>query len=120
MTKYTMKRRAWELIPLLRAGFMQRDLRNDGVTRNQNNWLVSPSLFAKWLIHPKGKLEGELSFQQTSTELMDVVPNYFNTGVRNFVKGLDDMATLNSSAAVITYTYGNMLDKFFANISTSS
>ncbi|TKC08810.1 carboxypeptidase-like regulatory domain-containing protein [Pedobacter frigoris] len=117
MTKYTIKRRMWQLTPQLRAGFMQRDLSNDGVSRNQNNWLISSSLFTKWLIHHKGKLEGELSFQQMSSELMDVVPNYFNTGIQNFVKGLDDMATLNNSAAVITYTYGNMLDKFFANFS---
>lgn len=117
MTKYTVKRRKWELTPQLRAGFIQRDLRHDGIATSQNNWLISPSLSTKWLIHPKGKLEGELSFQQTSTELMDVAPNYFNTGVRNFVKGLDDMATLNNSAAVITYAYGNMVDKFFANFS---
>jgi len=115
--KYTVKRRKWEWTPKLNAEFVHSRLRTDGRSRPQNNWLISPSLLAKWRIYHKGVLEADVSYQQVNTEVIQVVPNYYSTGIRNFVKGLDDVATLNSSGAILTYTHGNMLDKFFANFS---
>lgn len=117
LAKYTVKRSKWEWTPQLRTGLIRRDLRREAAHQNQDDWWVAPRMFVKWVPHHKGKLETELSFQQTGTDLLDVVPNYFNTGIRNFVKGLDDMATLSSSSAVLTYTYGSLLDRFFANFS---
>lgn len=117
MAKYTVKRSKWEWTPLLNAGFVHSGLRTSGTTQRRDNWLISPGLSTKWIVYPKGKLEAQLSFNQTNTELMEVVPNYFNTGLRNFVKGLDNMATLSSSEGTLTYSHGNMLDKFFASLS---
>ncbi|NQX43138.1 Carboxypeptidase regulatory-like domain-containing protein [Pedobacter steynii] len=117
ISKYTMKRRKWEWTPQFHAGFVHSGFRTYGAIRNRNNWLLSPRLSTKWEIHSKGKLEAEFSLKQTNTELMDVIPNYYSTGIRQFVKGLDDMATLTSSGALLTYTHGNMLDRFFANLS---
>lgn len=117
LAKYTLKRKKWEWTPQLNAGFIHSGLQTNGLARDRNNWLISSRLSAKWEPYRKGKLETELSFQQTNTELMDVIPGYYNTGIRNFAKGLDDMATLSSSGAILTYTHGNMLDKFFASLS---
>ncbi|KAA8482426.1 carboxypeptidase-like regulatory domain-containing protein [Arcticibacter tournemirensis] len=117
MAKYTVKRRKWEWTPLLNTGFVHSSLHTYGTTKRRENWLISPGLLTKWTLNPKGKLEAQLSFSQTNTQLMEVVPNYFNTGIRNFVKGLDNMATLSSSEGTLMYSYGNMLDKFFANFS---
>ncbi|MGX5691060.1 hypothetical protein [Arcticibacter tournemirensis] len=117
MARYTVKRRKWEWTPLLNTGFVHSSLHTYGTTKRRENWLISPGLLTKWTLNPKGKLEAQLSFSQTNTQLMEVVPNYFNTGIRNFVKGLDNMATLSSSEGTLMYSYGNMLDKFFANFS---
>jgi hypothetical protein len=117
MAKYTVKRGKWEWTPQLHAAFVYMRLRSYGFSRTRNNLLISPRLLTKWTLHRKGKLEAELLFQQTNTDLMEVIPNYYTTGIRNFVKGLDGMATLNNSGAVLAYTHGNMLDKFFANLS---
>lgn len=117
ISKYTMKGRKWEWTPQFHAGFVHSAFRTYAATRNRNNWLLSPKLSTKWEMHSKGKIEAEFSLKQTNTELMDVIPNYYTTGIRQFVKGLDDMATLTSSRALLTYTHGNMLDRFFANLS---
>ncbi|MDR6781967.1 TonB-dependent receptor [Pedobacter africanus] len=117
ISKYTMKRNKWEWTPQVHAGFVHSGFRTYGITKNRNNWLLSPKLSTKWEIHRKGKLEAEFSLQQTNADLMEIIPHYYSTGIRQFVKGLDDMATLSNSGAVLTYTYGNMLNSFFANLS---
>lgn len=117
MAKYTLKRRKWEWTPQLRTTLAHTRLSSFGTLRNRTNLLISPRLLTKWTVHRKGKLETELLFQQNNTDLVEVMPNYYTTGIRNFVKGLDDITTLNSSSAVLTYIHGNMLDKFFANLS---
>src|SRR5690606_35203022 len=84
--------------------------------KRKNNLQLSPGLSAKWAIHYKGRLETDLFFQQQNTKLTDLIPNYYTTGVRNFIKGMDNIATLSSSGGTLLYTYGNMSDRFFANI----
>lgn len=117
MTKYTIKRRKWEWTPQLHTAFIHTRLRSYGSVQSRNNLFFSPRVLAKWTPHRKGKLEATLSFQQSSADLMEVVPNYYTTGIRNFMKGLNDIVKLNNSGTVLTYTHGNMLDKFFANLS---
>jgi hypothetical protein len=117
IAKYTIKRRKWEWTPQFNAGFVHSGFRTDGVSRNRNNWLISPRLLTKWEVYKKGKLEAEFSLQQTNTDLMESIPHYYSTGIRQFVKGLDDIATLTNSGVILNYTHGNMLDQFFANVS---
>jgi hypothetical protein len=117
ITKYTMKGRKWEWIPELDAGLVCSGLQRYGVTKHQTNWLITPRVSARWQPYHKGKLEARLSFQQANTELTDVVQNYYSTSIRNFEKGLNNIATLSSSEAVLTYTHGNMLDKFMLSFS---
>lgn len=117
IAKYSIKQGKWEWTPKLQAWYLHISLDRTGNNQNRNNWLISPSISGKWMIYPKGKLEGQLSFQQKNTELVDVVSNYYSTGLRSFVKGLDNMATLSSSDGLLTYTHGSMMDKFYANLS---
>ncbi|MDR2275990.1 MAG: hypothetical protein LBF27_34105 [Sphingobacterium sp.] len=117
ISKYTIKRRPWEITPRVNASFVSSKLNSATEQASRNNWLISPGLSGKWTIYAKGKLEADFSFQQRNTTATEVFSNYYTTGLRNFTKGLGDMATLSSTGGAFTYTHGSMLDKFFANFS---
>lgn len=116
ISKYTVKRRTWEVTPRLQVGMAQSRLTNFEEKKYKNSLQLSPGVSAKWAIHYKGRLETDLFFQQQNAELTELIPNYYTTGVRNFIKGMDNLATLSSSGATLLYTYGNMSDRFFANL----
>ncbi|WP_418359794.1 hypothetical protein [Sphingobacterium detergens] len=116
ISKYTFKRSKWEWTPRLQVGIVQNRLTDFGKRSHKNSLQLAPSLLGKWAVHYKGRLETELYFQQQNASLTELVPNYYSTGVRNFIKGMADMATLSSSGATLTYTYGSMTDRFFANL----
>ncbi len=117
ITKYTFKRAGWELTPHLQAGLVQSILIDFGTSKSKNNVLLSPGLSAKWGLHAKGRLEADFYFLQQNATSTQLVPNYYTTGVRNFIRGMDNLAPLSSSGAALTYTYGSLTDRFFANMS---
>jgi len=118
LTKYTIKGKKVEWTPRLQAGVIHNTLSIYGNPKNKSNVLFSPGLSTKWVISRKGKLEADLSFQQKNTSLTELIPNYYSTGIRNFIKGQGDLAILNSGGALLTYTHGSMIDRFFASLST--
>jgi len=117
VTKYTFKRGKWELTPRLQVGLVQNILIDFRKSKNKNNVLLSPGLSSKWRLHAKGLLEADFYFQQKNVTSTQLVPHYYTTGVRNFIRGMDNLAALSSSRAALTYTYGSLTDRFFANIS---
>lgn len=116
ISKYTVKHRSWEITPRLQLGIANSWLINFEKQKHKNSLQLSPGLSGKWAIHRKGRLETDLFFQQQNSKLTDLIPNYYTTGVRNFIKGMDNMATLSSSGGTLQYTYGNMSDRFFTNL----
>jgi len=116
ISKYTVKHRSWEVTPRLQLCLAHSGLVNFEKQNRKNNLQLSPGLSGKWAVHHKGRLETDLFFQQQNTKLTDLIPNYYTTGVRNFVKGMDNLATLSSSGGTLLYTYGTMSDRFFANL----
>ncbi|WP_312791958.1 hypothetical protein [Sphingobacterium sp.] len=116
ISKYTVKHRNWEITPRLQVGMLNSGLVNFEAQTRKNNLQLSPGLSGKWTMHHKGRLEADLFFQQQNAKLTDLIPNYYTTGVHNFIKGMDHLATLNSSGGMLLYTYGNMSDRFFANL----
>ncbi|MFD2969468.1 TonB-dependent receptor [Sphingobacterium bambusae] len=114
--KYTVKQRRWELTPRLQAGMVHSRLANFEQQKRKNDLQLSPGLSAKWAIHRKGRLETDLFFQQQNATLPELIPNYYSSGVRNFVKGMDNFVNLSSSGGTLLYTYGNMSDRFFARV----
>ena len=114
--KYTFKGNKWEWTPRLQIGVVQNRLTNFGKRSRKNTLQFTPGLVGRWALHRKGRIETELYFQQQNAGLTELIPHYYSTGVRNFIKGMADMATLNSSGATLTYTYGSMTDRFFANL----
>ena len=118
LAKYTIKRNKWELTPQLKAGFVSNRWGNNLSTENQKNYVqLSPSLSTKWSMYRKGRLEATFSLKQNNSELTDIVPNYYTTGIRNFIKGLDHMVLLTNYGGVMSYTHGNLLDRFFGSLS---
>ncbi len=114
--KYTVKHRRWELTPRLQAGIVHSRLANFEQQKRKNDLQLSPGIAAKWGIHRKGRLEADVFFQQQNATLPELIPNYYSTGVRNFVKGMDNFVNLSSSGGTLLYTYGNMSDRFFARV----
>jgi hypothetical protein len=55
------------------------------------------------------------SYNTTNARVLDLYSGYVQTGFRSFSKGLDDFNQLNSSSAILNYTYGSWGDKFFPN-----
>lgn len=116
ISKYTFKGNKWEWTPRLQIGFVQNKLVDFGNFKYNNNILVTPGLSGKLAIHRKGKVETDLYFKQQNASLNELIPHYYSTGIRNFIKGMDNAVTLNSSGAALTYIYGSMTDRFFANL----
>ena len=117
IAKYTIKRKNWEITPLLRTGIVHNRLDKEDQL-NKSNFLLSPNVLVKWFLYRKGMLEADFALQQRPTSLTELIPNYYSTGIRNFTKGLADMTMLNSSEGQLTYSHGDMLDRFFARLST--
>ncbi|HTG57177.1 MAG TPA: hypothetical protein VL943_12955, partial [Niabella sp.] len=61
-------------------------------------------------------LKANAMYQQASTKMMDIVPDYYTTGVRNFVKGLDNINLLSNLGVSASYTYGSWADKFYTQL----
>ena len=116
LTKYTFTGYKIELVPQLRTSILHTSLSSHQNNSSRNNWLLSPQLAAKWILHKKGELKANMMYQQASTRMMDMVPDYYTTGVRNFVKGLDDINVLNNLGASASYTYGSWADKFYTQL----
>lgn len=114
-TKYRFK---FDKISLLtEANFHQlfNQIENYGVKENQNPFFIIPTLGLDWEINPKNKLISSYSYNTTNAKVLDVYSGIVQTGFRSFSKGLPEFNQLNSSSAILNYTYGSWGDKFFAN-----
>lgn len=102
---------------LTQADFHQlfNQLENFGVTSNENPFFVIPKIGVDWKINDKNKVLTSYSYTTTNSKVTDVYSGYVQTGFRSFSKGLEAFNQLNSSNAMLNYTYGNWGDRFFAN-----
>lgn len=102
---------------LTQADFHQlfNQLENFGVTSNENPFFVIPKIGLDWKINDKNKVLTSYSYTTTNSKVTDVYSGFVQTGFRSFSKGLEAFKQLNSSNAMLNYTYGNWGDRFFAN-----
>lgn len=115
--KYTFKYKKLEWTPQLQSTYLYNRLQSYRDQQTKANLLFSPQIHGKWAIKSKRIVEAIVMFQQSNSEVMDIIPNYYTTGLRNFVKGMDDMQTLSNFGTKLNYIHGSMLDKFFAILS---
>lgn len=113
--KYRFKLKNFTL--LTQADFHQlfNQLENFDTKSNQNAFFVMPKIGLDWKINDKNKILTSYSYNTTNAGVLDVYSGFVQTGFRSFSKGLEDFNQLNSTSAILNYTYGSWGDKFFAN-----
>jgi hypothetical protein len=74
-----------------------------------------PKIGLDWKINEKNKILTSYSYNTSNAGVLDVYSSFVQTGFRSFSKGLEQFNQLNSSSAILNYTYGSWGDKFFAN-----
>ena len=84
-------------------------------SRSESPFFVIPKIGVDWKIDEKNKIMTSYSHNTTNASVLDLYSGYVQTGFRSFSKGFDDFNQLNSSSAILNYTYGSWGDKFFAN-----
>lgn len=83
--------------------------------RSESPFFFIPKIGIDWKIDEKNKIMTSYSYNTTNASVLDLYSGYVQTSFRSFSKGVDDFNQLNSSSAILNYTYGNWGDKFFAN-----
>lgn len=114
-TRYRFKLKKITL--LTQSDFHQlfNQLKNVDVKHNQNPFFIVPKIGLNWKINSKNQILTSYSFNTTNAGVLDVYSGFVHNGFRSFSRGLDGFNQLNSSSAVLNYTYGNWGDTFFAN-----
>ena len=90
-------------------------LKYQDINRSQNPFFIIPKIGLDWEINDKHKIITSYTYNTTNSEILDVYPNFVQTSYRSLEKGLPDFNQLNSSNAVLNYSYGGWGDSFFAN-----
>lgn len=83
--------------------------------KKQNILFINPKISFEWEVNKKNKIITSYSINTKNATILDINNNYIQNSFRTFSKGIDDFNQLNSSSAILNYTYGNWGDKFFAN-----
>ncbi|OYQ45935.1 carboxypeptidase-like regulatory domain-containing protein [Flavobacterium aurantiibacter] len=113
--KYRFKLNKFTLLTQADAHQLFNQLENFNVKSNQNPFFVMPKIGLDWKINEKNKILTSYSYNTTNAGVLDVYSGFVQTGFRSFSKGLEEFNQLNSSSAILNYTYGSWGDKFFAN-----
>jgi len=113
--KYRFKFNNVTLLTQADAHQLFNQLENFNVKSNQNPFFIMPKIGIDWKINEKNKILTSYSYNTTNAGVLDVYSGFAQTGFRSFSKGLEACNQLNSSSAILNYTYGSWGDKFFAN-----
>ena len=113
--KYRFKFKNFTLLTQADAHQLFNQLENINTKSNQNPFFLMPKIGLDWKINEKNKILTSYSYNTTNAGVLDVYSGFVQTGFRSFSKGLEAFNQLNSSSAILNYTYGSWGDKFFAN-----
>jgi hypothetical protein len=113
--KYRFKISNFTLLTEADAHQLFNQLENFEVKTNQNPFFIMPKIGLDWKINEKNKILTSYSYTTSNAGVLDVYSGFVQTGFRSFSRGLEQFNQLNSSSAILNYTYGSWGDKFFAN-----
>lgn len=113
--KYRFKLKNFSLLTQADVNQLFNQLENFNTKTNQNPFFIMPKIGLDWKINEKNKILTSYSYNTTNAGVLDVYSGFVQTGFRSFSKGLKEFNQLNSSSAILNYTYGSWGDKFFAN-----
>jgi hypothetical protein len=84
-------------------------------SKKQSPFFINPKIGFEWEMNKKNKVLTSYSFNTTNATVLDSYSNNIHTGFRSFSKGTGNFNQLESSSALLNYSYGSWGDKFFAN-----
>jgi hypothetical protein len=113
--KYRFKLKNFTLLTQAEAHQLFNQIENINTKSNQNPFFIMPKIGLDWKVNDKNKILTSYSYNTSNAGVLDVYSGLVQTGFRSFSKGLEDFNQLNSSSAILNYTYGSWGDKFFAN-----
>lgn len=113
--KYRFKLKNFTLLTQADAHQLFNQLENINTKSNQNPFFIMPKIGLDWKINDKNKILTSYSYNNTNAGVLDIYSGFVQTGFRSISKGLEEFNQLNSSSAILNYTYGSWGDKFFAN-----
>lgn len=113
--KYRFKLKNFTLLTQADSHQLFNQLENFNRKTNQNPFFIMPKIGLDWKINEKNKILTSYSYNTTNAGVLDVYSGFVQSGFRSFSKGLEEFNQLNSSSAILNYTYGSWGDKFFAN-----
>lgn len=113
--KYRFKFNKFSLLTQSDFHQLYNELENSNTSSNQNPFFVMPKIGIEWKINDNNKILSSYSYNTTNASVLDVYSGFIQTGYRSFSKGLEEFNQLNSSSAILNYTYGSWGDNFFAN-----
>ncbi|OYQ45973.1 hypothetical protein CHU92_01755 [Flavobacterium cyanobacteriorum] len=113
--KYRFKLKNFTVLAQADAHQLFNQLENFNVVSYQNPFFLVPKIGLDWEINEKNKILTSYTYTTTNAGVLDVYSGFVQTGFRSFSKGLEEFNQLNSSTALLNYTYGSWGDKFFAN-----
>lgn len=114
--KYRFKLGNYTLLTQSDVHQLFNQLKNFDTKTNQNPFFIIPKIGLDWKINDQNKILTSYSYNTTNPRVLDLYSGFVQTGFRSFSKGLEEFNQLNSSNALLNYTYGNWGDKFFANM----
>lgn len=114
-SKYTFKFSRIEFVPELDMRWTNTSLDRLGEIDENDFVLLNPKFYTKWNIHKKGELVATVSYRSSLTNILDVLPTYYNDGLRSFSKGIDDMQSLQALSSTLAYTLGRWTDRLYVN-----
>jgi CarboxypepD_reg-like domain len=82
---------------------------------NQNPFFIIPKVGLDWKINENNKILTSYTYNTTNVDVLDIYSGYIQTGYNSFTKGIETFNQLNTSSAILNYTYGSWASKFFAN-----
>ncbi len=113
--KYRFKLKSFTLLTQTDFHQLFNQLENFDIKTNQNPFFMMPKIGLNWKINETNEIITSYSYNTTNAGVLDVYSGFVHTGFRSFSKGLEAFNQLNSSSAILNYTYGSWGDKFFAN-----
>lgn len=113
--KYRFKLKNFNLLAQSEFHQLYNELENFNKKTIQTPFFIVPKIGLDWKINEKNKIITSYTYNTTNSGVLDLYSGYVQTSFRSFNKGLNTFNQLNSSNAILNYTYGNWGDKFFAN-----
>lgn len=113
--KYRFKRKNFLVLTQADAHQLFNQLDNGGISSVQTPFFILPKIGLDWKVNGENKITTSYTYNTTNAGVLDVYSGFVQTGFRSFSKGLEEFNQLNSSQAILNYTFGSWGDKFFAN-----